>query len=88
MALSLDRKAFIDIITEGKGNAGGVMLPPPEGIWGMPPEVLDTLPGYGVDVGGNRNRRAILCSGSDTDPAGISRSSSRPATSHPIAIPR
>ena len=29
MALSLDRKAFIDIITEGKGNTGGVMLPPP-----------------------------------------------------------
>src|SRR2546421_7938260 len=28
MALSLDRKAFVDIITEGKGNLGGVMLPP------------------------------------------------------------
>jgi peptide/nickel transport system substrate-binding protein len=38
MALSLDRKAFIDIITEGKGNVGGVMLPPPEGVWGMPPD--------------------------------------------------
>ena len=34
MALSLDRKAFIDIITEGKGNVGGVMLPPPEGCLG------------------------------------------------------
>jgi peptide/nickel transport system substrate-binding protein len=33
-ALSVDRKAFIDILTEGKGNIGGAMLPPPEGVWG------------------------------------------------------
>jgi peptide/nickel transport system substrate-binding protein len=26
------------------------MLPPPEGAWGMPPEVLRTLPGYSTDV--------------------------------------
>ncbi len=25
-ALSVDRKAFIDILTEGKGNIGGAML--------------------------------------------------------------
>jgi ABC-type transport system substrate-binding protein len=31
MALSLDRNAFIDIITEGLGDIGGVMLPAPEG---------------------------------------------------------
>src|SRR6201993_2720600 len=54
MALSLDRKAFLDIITEGKGNLGGVMLPPPEGMWGMPADVLDTLPGYGADAAQNR----------------------------------
>ena len=30
------------------------MLPPPEGVWGMPPEVLQTLPGYGPDVAKNR----------------------------------
>ena len=54
MALSLDRKAFIDIITEGQGDIGGAMLPPPEGIWGMPPETLSTLPGYGPDVAKNR----------------------------------
>ena len=30
------------------------MLPPPEGLWGMPPEMLQTIPGYGADVAKNR----------------------------------
>ena len=50
MALSLDRKAFIDIITAGQGDIGGVMQPLPEGLWGMPPEILHALPGYDPDV--------------------------------------
>src|SRR5205807_7260414 len=54
MTLSLDRQAFLDILTEGKGNIGGVMQPPPEGVWGMPREVLYTLPGYEPDVAKNR----------------------------------
>jgi peptide/nickel transport system substrate-binding protein len=54
VALSLDRKAFIDTLTLGKGDFGGVMQPPPEGIWGMPSEMLQTLPGYNPDVPKNR----------------------------------
>src|SRR5229473_1213972 len=54
MALSLDRKAFIDITSDGEGSIGGAMMPPPAGIWGMPPEILHTLPGYGPDVQKNR----------------------------------
>src|SRR6516225_4637851 len=54
MALSFDRKAFIDIVTGGQGDIGGVMQPPPEGLWGMPPDILRTLPGYDPDVGKNR----------------------------------
>ncbi len=53
MALAIDRKAFIDILTEGKGDIGGNMLPLPEGNWGMPPEVLNKLPGYSPDVEAN-----------------------------------
>jgi peptide/nickel transport system substrate-binding protein len=54
MALSLDRKAFIDILTEGKGDIGGVMQPAPAGLWGMPPEVMRQLPGYDPDIQKNR----------------------------------
>jgi peptide/nickel transport system substrate-binding protein len=54
MALAIDRKAFIDIIAGGQGDIGGVLQPPPEGLWGMPPEMLKTLPGYGADVQQNR----------------------------------
>src|SRR5438309_1655959 len=54
MVLALDRKPFIDILSEGRGKTGGVMLPPPEGVWGMPAEILQTMPGYGADVQKNR----------------------------------
>jgi peptide/nickel transport system substrate-binding protein len=54
MVLSLDRRAFIDIISDGDGSVGGAMMPPPAGSWGMPAEMLQTLPGYGPDVQKNR----------------------------------
>ncbi len=46
LALAIDRKTFIDILTEGKGDIGGTMLPLPEGQWGMPPEELAKMAGY------------------------------------------
>jgi peptide/nickel transport system substrate-binding protein len=54
MALTLDRKAFVDILFEGKADIGGTMLPLPAGVWGMPPEILETIPGYGPNVDKNR----------------------------------
>jgi peptide/nickel transport system substrate-binding protein len=30
------------------------MLPPPVGVWGMPPEVLASIPGCGPDIAKNR----------------------------------
>jgi peptide/nickel transport system substrate-binding protein len=50
MTLALDRRAFIDILSDGQGEIGGAMMPPPAGSWGMPPDVLQALPGYGPDV--------------------------------------
>jgi peptide/nickel transport system substrate-binding protein len=61
MQLSLDRKSFIDILGEGQYDIGAVLQPPPEGIWGMPREMLEQLTGYGPDVGKNReDARAMM----------------------------
>ncbi len=54
MLLSLDRKAFIDIITQGQSDVGGVMEPAPNGVWGLPKEMYDQIAGYGPDVEKNR----------------------------------
>jgi len=54
MALALDRKAFIDILSEGQADIGGTMQPAPEGVWGMPQEMLRTIPGYDPDVAKSR----------------------------------
>jgi len=60
MALALDRKSFIDVLTEGHGDIGGAMQPPPQGVWGMPAEMLRTLPGYDPDVAKNRAKAREL----------------------------
>jgi peptide/nickel transport system substrate-binding protein len=61
MSLALDRKPFNTILMEGHGRMGGAMLPQPEGEWGMPPEMQNSLTGYGPDVEKNRDEaRKIL----------------------------
>ena len=47
VALSLDRKAFTTILSEGHDLIGGAMMPSPPGIWGMNAEQMKDLPGYG-----------------------------------------
>ena len=54
--LALDHKAFNDLMNEGAPGIGAVMLQPPDGIWGVPPEVLATFPGYGPDMVENRQK--------------------------------
>src|ERR1700732_1622465 len=54
LALALDRKAFISIMFEGQADIGGTMQPAPEGFWGMPKDMLETIPGYGPDINANR----------------------------------
>jgi len=60
MALTLDRKSFIDILGQGEGEIGGALLPPPEGVWGMPTERLQTLPGYSGDTQKNRGEAQTI----------------------------
>jgi peptide/nickel transport system substrate-binding protein len=54
MALAIDRQAFVDTLTQGKGDIGGVLQPPPGGLWGMPPDHIKELSGYDPDVRKNR----------------------------------
>jgi peptide/nickel transport system substrate-binding protein len=61
LVLALDRKAFIDILNQGDALEGGTMQPPSDGVWGLPPEQLADVPGYGPDVAKNRDEaRAIM----------------------------
>jgi peptide/nickel transport system substrate-binding protein len=61
LALALDRKAFNTILNEGQAGIAGAMLPPPDGVWGMPPEVQARMTGYGPDIARNREEaRAIM----------------------------
>ncbi len=54
MALTIDRGAFNEILGEGQFTNGGAMMPPPDGVWGMPEEMVKELPGYGDDIEANR----------------------------------
>jgi peptide/nickel transport system substrate-binding protein len=63
LALSIDRQAFIDIISEGQAVMGGVMLPPPNGAWGLTPEDLADVPGYGRDIERNREEAREIMRG-------------------------
>jgi peptide/nickel transport system substrate-binding protein len=54
MMLSIDRKAFIDILSEGQDLIGGFMLAQPEGFWGLDANRLKDIPGFGPDVENNR----------------------------------
>jgi peptide/nickel transport system substrate-binding protein len=61
MVLTLDRKSFNDIVYDGQATIGAAMLPPPEGLWGMPPDVMKSVAGYDPDVKKNREEaRAIM----------------------------
>jgi peptide/nickel transport system substrate-binding protein len=74
MSLAIDRKAFNTILMDGLALMGGAMLPKPAGEWGMPPEMVSTLTGYGPDTGENiAQARAIMqkLGYSDAKPLGI-----------------
>jgi peptide/nickel transport system substrate-binding protein len=53
ISLALDRNAFVTA-QHGHGRQGGIMMSPPYGNWGLTPEQLQQIPGYGKDVEKNR----------------------------------
>jgi peptide/nickel transport system substrate-binding protein len=60
LALALDRKAIISIMFEGQADIGGTMEPAPDGLWAMPKELLEQIPGYGPDINANREEAKKL----------------------------
>jgi peptide/nickel transport system substrate-binding protein len=88
MALSLDRKAFIDILDQGQGDIGGVLQPPPDGLWGMPPELLKELPATTPTSRRTAPRHSKSCRSSAMGPTKACLSRSRRATSRHFAMPR
>ena len=65
------------------------MLPPPEGVWGVPPEMLKNLPGYGPDVAKNRAEARKIMKKLGYGPNNrLSIDADDAATSPPIAIRR
>ena len=60
VALTIDRKSFVDILSEGQDQIGGTMLPPPAGVWGLPDQEREALFGYGSDVKKNRDEARTI----------------------------
>src|SRR5258705_504909 len=67
LALALDRKAFVSIMFEGQADIGGTMQPGPAGLWAMPKEMLETIPGYGPNIEANRAEARKLMQKAETD---------------------
>ena len=55
IAMTLERKVYVDMLGEGHGDVGAAMLPAPEGLWAMPREMLSRLPGYNPDIQQSRD---------------------------------
>ncbi|MGZ5907987.1 MAG: ABC transporter substrate-binding protein [Reyranella sp.] len=60
LALAIDRKSFVDIINQGDAQLGGTMQPLTDGVWGLPQEAYEAVPGYGPDVQKNREEARAL----------------------------
>ena len=61
--LALDRDAFITILSDGMGRKGGAMLAPPYGVWGLPPEMLETVAYQSGDLKENREKARRIMQG-------------------------
>ena len=87
MALALDRKAFIEILSQGNDLVGAAMLPPPDGVWGMPAEELRSCRATAPDIEKNRAEARKIMEKLGYGAAKPLKVKVRPATSRSIAIP-
>ena len=60
LALAIDRKSFVDILNQGDAQLGGTMQPLEDGVWGLPQEAYEAVPGYGPDLQKNREEARAL----------------------------
>lgn len=52
--LALDRSAFVEILGRGQFRTGATLMPPPDGLWGMPSSEMANLEGYEPDMAARR----------------------------------
>ncbi len=88
MVLAIDRQNFIDIVTHKAGMISAAMLPPPEGVWGMPQEELEKLESYAGTVEERRAKARELMESQGITRTISSRSRSLPATLLPTKTRR
>ncbi|MBI4083971.1 MAG: ABC transporter substrate-binding protein [Candidatus Lambdaproteobacteria bacterium] len=60
VALALDRQSLIQSVFQGGAVRGSVLLPAPQGRWGLTPEQLAKLPGYGAPEANKEEARRVL----------------------------
>jgi len=61
--LVLDRNAVVEILGRGQYQPGASMLPPPEGVWGMPASELTGVEGYEPDMAARRAKAQAIMRG-------------------------
>jgi peptide/nickel transport system substrate-binding protein len=60
VSYALDRPAMIRSVLQGAAIPAGAILPPPFGVWGLPPEEVRKLPGYGDPAHDKAEARRLL----------------------------
>jgi peptide/nickel transport system substrate-binding protein len=60
VSLAIDRVAFIKGMFQGGMVRGGVNLPPPAGVWGLGPEQIADIPGYGDPAQDRNEAKGIM----------------------------
>jgi peptide/nickel transport system substrate-binding protein len=60
MSLAIDRKAYIQAGRQGAAVPGGVMLPRPYGVWGLPEKEQAKMPGFGDPAKNKAEAKGLL----------------------------